>query len=61
MSISPASSSAIALPSLSDAPATKATLLKTQIGELAIKDEIDLSKKAVELLLGGAAPASDSK
>jgi hypothetical protein len=62
-SISPVSPTFIADDS-SAAPAVAAnsSLLKTQIGILAFKDEIKLSKEAISLIaFGGAIPPTPSK
>jgi hypothetical protein len=57
MSISSISSAPLAAPlTPGSAVGTQNALLHTTIGERTIKDQIDLSKEAVALLVGGAPP-----
>ncbi|GGE99092.1 hypothetical protein GCM10011611_00770 [Aliidongia dinghuensis] len=59
MSISPVSSLLSSSPlTASTAVGVQNSVLHTSIGQRAIKDQIDLSKEAVALLVGGAAPAA---
>jgi hypothetical protein len=58
MSISPISSSLSTPLTAASAVGQQNGLLHTQIGVRAIKDQIDLSKEAVALLVGGAAPTA---
>jgi hypothetical protein len=58
MSISPISSLLSSAPSAKAAVGEQNSILHTSIGERTIKDQINLSKEAVSLLLGGAAPAA---
>ena len=58
MSISPISSIPLSISTPTDAVRTQNGLLQTQISEFGLKDQIKLSKEAVALLLGGAAPAA---
>jgi len=58
MSISPISSLLSGPLTASAAVGTQNSLLHTTIGERTIKDTIDLSKEAIQLLAGGAPPAA---
>jgi hypothetical protein len=58
MSISPISSSLPTPLAAASAVGTQNALLHTNIGVRTIKDQIDLSKEAVSLLLGGGAPVA---
>ena len=58
MSISPVSSALTTPLAAASAVGQQNGLLHTQIGVRAIKDQIDLSKEAVALLVGGGAPVA---
>jgi len=58
MSISPVSTALSPPLSAASAVGQQNGLLHTQIGERTIKDQIDLSKEAVALLVGGGAPTA---
>jgi hypothetical protein len=58
MSISPVSSSLSTPLTAASAVGQQNGLLHTEIGVRAIKEQIDLSKEAVALLVGGGAPVA---
>jgi hypothetical protein len=58
MAISPISSPLSSPTSAASAVGTQNAVLHTAIGDRVIKDQIDLSKEAVTLLLGGGGSAA---